>query len=116
MTLAIPNANVPPMDGGGAWTQAWWRFFASVAQSVNSQATGANPQPVTVGASPYTFTAGQAGALLVQGGGVSAMAFSRDGLTWYPLGSFYGLFPLSPGDMVRITYPGAAPVLTFVPR
>lgn len=114
MTLGIPQAGVRPLDGSGNFVPPWYRFLGSLAQSA-SQDSGANPVPVTPPGSPYSYRAPADGALIVQGGGVSAMAFSRDGLTWYPLGSFYGMFPLSAGDQIRITYV-AAPALTFVQR
>lgn len=113
MSLPIPNAGTRPLDNGGAFTPPWWRFLSSLASEAAGP-TRANPAPVSVGPSPYIYRAAVSGALMVQGGGVSALEFTRDGLTWYALGNFYGMFPMAAGDQIRVTYPAAAPVLTFV--
>jgi hypothetical protein len=52
---------------------------------------------------------------MVSGGGVSKLEFSRDGTTYYNTGSYYGMFTLSPSDMLRVTYT-QAPILTLIPR
>jgi hypothetical protein len=78
----------------------------------------AQAQPVaviTVGASPYSYTAMMPGSVIVEGGGVSALEFSRDGSTYYSTGSYYGMFALEKGDILRATYV-SAPNMTFVPR
>lgn len=61
--------------------------------------------PVTLGASPYVYTAASRGVVFIAGGGISLLEFSRDsGVTWYPTGAFYGCFFLATGDQLRITY------------
>jgi hypothetical protein len=52
---------------------------------------------------------------MISGGGVSQLEFSRDGITYYDTGSYYGMFTLSPSDMLRVTYT-QAPILTLIPR
>jgi len=75
------------------------------------------PRGVTVGASPFTFqnTTGRSVDLIVSGGTVSAIAFSRDNVTFYGVGSTAGVFWLSPYDYLRVTYT-VAPTITLVPR
>jgi len=75
------------------------------------------PSGITVGASPFTFTNDNLYTvdIIVEGGGVSLLEFSRDGTTWYSTGSFYGMFTLSKGDRLRATY-AAAPNMTLIPR
>jgi hypothetical protein len=70
-----------------------------------------------VGASPFTFqnTTGRSVDLIVTGGTVSAIAFSRDNITFYGVGSTAGVFWLSPYDYLRVTYT-VAPTITLVPR
>lgn len=74
-------------------------------------------QPVsvlTVGASPFTYTAPFAGTVAVTGGTVSAIAIIRQGAT-VATGLVTGLIPASRGDQVRVTY-SALPTMTFIPR
>lgn len=75
------------------------------------------PSAITVGASPFTYTNSNLYTvdIIVEGGGVSLLEFSRDGSTWYSTGSFYGMFALSKGDRLRATY-ASAPNMTLIPR
>lgn len=79
----------------------------------------ARAQPVksiTVGASPFTYTAPFDGTLLVTGGTVSAIALSRDGgTTFISIGLTSGLVPVSRLDQVKVTY-SVLPTETFIPR
>jgi hypothetical protein len=75
------------------------------------------PAGVTPGASPYTYqnTSGRPGDMIVSGGLVSDVAFSRDNATFYGVGAVSGVFPLSAYDFLRVTYT-VAPTMTFIPR
>ena len=75
------------------------------------------PRAVAVGASPFTFqnTTGRSVDLIVSGGTVSGITFSRDNVTFYGVGQTAGLFWLSPYDYLRVTYT-VAPTITLVPR
>lgn len=75
------------------------------------------PSGVTPGASPYTYqnTSGRPGDMIVSGGTVSAIAFSRDNATFYSAGTVSGVFPLSAYDFLRVTYT-VSPTMTFIPR
>ena len=53
--------------------------------------------------------------VIISGGTVTLIEFSRDGATWYTIGLTAGVIPLSPSDRVRVTY-SAAPIMTGVPR
>lgn len=80
--------------------------------------TAGRAQPVsaiTVGASPYTYQASFDGAVIVNGGTVSAIAFSRDGTTFFTTGATFGMFPVSRGDSIKTTYT-VVPTMTFAPR
>ena len=78
------------------------------------ESMGAPIQPVTPGASPYTYTATQPGSLSVQGGTVSLASYARAGVS-LSLGLTAGLIPMATGDKVTITYV-VAPTLNFIPR
>jgi hypothetical protein len=75
------------------------------------------PRAVVVGASPFLAqnTTGRDVDIIVTGGTVSAIAFSRDNATFYAVGLTAGMFRLSPFDYLRVTY-SVAPTMTLVPR
>lgn len=75
------------------------------------------PTGVTPGASPYTYqnTSGRPGDMIVSGGAVSAIDFSRNNATFYIVGVVSGVFSLSAYDFLRVTYT-VAPTMTFIPR
>jgi hypothetical protein len=71
-------------------------------------------QSITVGASPFTYTAPFDGTLVSTGGTVSAIAIIRQSTT-VATGLTSGLIPLSRSDKVQVTY-SASPTMTFLPR
>jgi hypothetical protein len=80
------------------------------------------PQPTqpTIGASPYTYTltdsmSAQEADIVIAGGTVSAIAFSRGGGAAQTTGATSGTFRLSRGDSLTITHTGA-PTATLIPR
>ena len=69
--------------------------------------------PVTVGASPYTWSAPFTGCLSITGGTVSAISIIRQGTT-VATGITAGLVPVSKFDQVKITY-SVLPTVVFLP-
>lgn len=100
MTLVNPDLTVNPI---------WWRFFLFLFQSI----TQVSPiQPVTVGASPFTYTQGQSrGVLVIAGGTVSDIQLTRGSVT---IPVTIGSIPVSANDTVKVTY-SVAPTINFVP-
>lgn len=78
---------------------------------------GTAPSAQVAGASPYTYTNANAYSedVMVAGGTVTGLDFSRDGSTWYASGLVIGTVRLSPGDKIKITYT-VAPTITRIPR
>jgi hypothetical protein len=72
---------------------------------------GAAIVPVTVGASPFAYTATTGGTLAISGGTVSAVTLTR-GTTTVPVSP--ASVPARNGDVVTITYT-AAPTVNFIP-
>ena len=70
-------------------------------------------QVISVGGSPYSYTAPFSGCVVVTGGTVSAIAISRQG-TSVATGLTAGIFPLSRSDILVITHTGA-PTATLLP-
>lgn len=75
------------------------------------------PSGITVTASPFIYTNSTAyeASVVVTGGTVSLIEFSRDGVTYYPVGTVAGMFTLSASDKLRVTYI-VAPTMTHIPR
>lgn len=90
-----------------------------VAPQPVEQAIGSplSPRVITVGASPFVVvnTSAAMSDIIVSGSGITALDFSRDGVTWFSTGSFYGMFALSSFDSLRVTYT-VAPLMTLIPR
>jgi len=78
-----------------------------------------NPRPVssiTVGASPFVYqnTDFYPEDIIISGGTVSSIEWSRDGSTYYNLGITAGKVRLEVGEYLRVTYT-AAPTMTKIP-
>ena len=75
---------------------------------------GAAVSALTVGASPYAYTAASRGSVAVSGGTVSALTITRGGVV-VPTGEVAGMVPVMNGDIVTVTYT-AAPTMNFIPE
>lgn len=94
----------------------WRKWFQDVWQLLNAQALPL-PTAVALGASPATvqFQFGGTASIIVSGGTVSLIEFSRDGTTFFNVGTVAGMFTLSQDDRLRITYV-APPTVTQIFR
>lgn len=106
---SLPLYNVPLMQGGHT-LRDWYFFFSGLFRGLPP----GNVEPVTPGASPYIYSATKRGSMIVEGGTVSAVEFSRDGVTFYDVGAVAGMFPINASDQLRVTY-AVVPTMTFVP-
>lgn len=104
-----PTYQTPLIDKGNT-VRDWYFFFTGLFKRIPP----ANVEPVTPTGSPYVYSAEIGGALIVEGGTVSDVEFSRDGTTWYSTGQTSGMFTVGAADRLRVTY-SSAPNLTFVP-
>lgn len=106
--------NLPTFDQAvqekGVTSKVWFFFWQALWNGIAPSAESA----VALSTSPFTFTAPRGGFLIVQGGTVSFVSFSRDGSTFHNTGQTQGIFPVSKQDQIVITY-SVAPTLTFVP-
>ena len=114
----LPNQILPPstqlVDERGVIKPNWWRFLLNVSQT----ATGTNPTgpaSITVTASPFVYTASVQGSVIVSGGPVSLIEYSKDGQLWFPTGQTGGVFQMVANDQLRVTYTNQ-PAMTFFPR
>lgn len=114
-TFGIPAPNLPlgtaPSRDGMlrpvAIDNMWYRFLARL-----SQLSAEKPiVDVTVGASPFTYTADTIGHLNIQGGTISTRTLTRGSKT---INFTTSMVPVVAGDVVTITY-SVVPTLSFVP-
>jgi hypothetical protein len=99
-----------PLNIGNNTNKDWYFFWSGLFRGL---APG-NVEPVTVGTSPYEYSATKRGSMIVSGGTVSVIEFSRDGTNYYDVGVTAGMFALNASDRLRVTY-SVAPDMTFVP-
>lgn len=112
--MARPDMPLTVAIGPGPPDKAqkdWYLFFVSVYNAV-TQGLPQSEVALTVGASPFTYQALIKGQVIISGGTVSAIAISRDGVTFYSTGQTAGTFQLCTGDRIRVTHTGA-PSMTF---
>ena len=105
----LPNFNVP-LTLKGITSKDWFFFWAGLYNGL----APAIETAITPGASPYTYSAPVKGSVIVSGGTVSAIDFSRDGSTFYTTGQTAGMFTLNAQDRLKVTYT-VVPTMTFVP-
>jgi hypothetical protein len=98
-----------PLTVQGNTHRAWYRHF----QDADNGLPPEQETSLTASASPYTYQAPRKGFVIITGGTVSLIQYSRSG-TFYNVGQTSGIFPLNQGDQLKVTY-SAAPTLTWVP-
>lgn len=96
----------------GAITRGWYSFFLGL---LKGQPTGP-AAPVAVTSSPFTYLAAQGGSLIVSGGTTTQIQFTRGDGNFYVVGTTGGMFALSQGDSLVVTYSVGPPTVTWVPR
>ena len=79
----------------------------------DSPAAAQPVQSITVGASPFSYTAAFSGSVTVTAGTVSLISIVRQGTT-VATGVTTGIFPAARGDVVQVTYT-VAPTMKFLP-
>jgi len=106
--LTLPTYDQPLVIGGKT-SSPWYRFWVGLLQE---QPQGAEI-PITVGPSPFTYTAPLGGNALISGGTISAIQLVRTMAN--NLGPGENVVPLSNGDQLIITY-SVKPTIVFMPR
>jgi hypothetical protein len=110
-TNTIPQFEQRLLKQGGTTDKNWYFFWQALWKGLPQAAETA----VVLSPTPFTYTSSQRGFVIVQGGTVSLIQFSRDGVTNYSTGQTSGCFPLAAGDSLIINYT-VAPSVTFVPQ
>ena len=105
----IPNY-AQPMYVKGNMERTWYQFFSDVWKGKPASDVSA----VVPVSSPFTYQANSKGFMIIQGGTVSLVQFSRDMNVNYNTGQTNGVFPLGQNDSLIVSY-SVAPVFTWVP-
>lgn len=92
----------------GAWINYWYQWAVRISQLTAERPIAA----VTVGGSPFTYTAATIGNMFVTGGTVSSIVLTRSGVSITCQANQF--IPMAAGDTVTVTYT-VAPTMTFVP-
>jgi hypothetical protein len=95
------------VDKAGRIIPPWNSFFQQFTSPP------ANILSVIVGASPFSYVAKQPGMLIISGGTVSAVNFTRGNIT-ISMGTSEA-FPVEIADTISVTY-SVLPTIKFVPR
>jgi hypothetical protein len=115
----IPSNRVPFFDQvTGLISREWYRYFLALLNANVDYAPQSDPANVPLTASPLIIGNDTQRPLdvMISNGGVIKVEFQRGtGGTKYNTGSYYGMFGLSPGDGLTITYSGT-PIVTLIPR
>lgn len=88
----------------------WYRYF----QQNESGTPPSSEMTITVAGSPFSYTAPSKGFVILSGGTVSAIMFSRTPGTFYLTGQTAGSFPVAQNDVLKVTY-SAKPSMVFIP-
>jgi hypothetical protein len=107
---AIPNYR-QAISQKGVTERTWYQFFNDVWKGRPQ----GDIQPITVGTSPFTYQVTSKGFMVVKGGTVSLIQFTRDGITNVNTGITAGCIPLSQGDSIIVTY-SVTPTMTWIPQ
>ena len=90
--------------------QVWYRYFTQ--NEVGTPPSG--EIAITANASPLSYTAPSKGFVIVSGGTVTSIMFSRTMNVFYLTGETAGVFPMAQNDVLKVTF-SAAPSMVFIP-
>lgn len=108
-TLPLPSLVSPLVDRLGKLVPPWNSWFQQFAQAAPAVAN------ITIGISPFSYTANSNGSLIVSGGTVSNISLIRGTTTIIVATSTVNpvIIPISIGDTVQVTYT-VSPTMQFL--
>lgn len=99
-----------PLTKGDNMSASWRRWFHDIEVGTPPS----NEQTIIPTGSPFTYQALLRGYVIIQGGSVSQVSFSRTPAIFYNTGQTSGMFSVNLGDSLKVTY-SMAPTMVFVP-
>ncbi len=113
----FPRVTAPVVDvNTGIIEQIWYQFFVSLWQRTGGGKGGA-PNPIVnidVTASPFSYIAPIAGNVWIDPGTYCKVTMERGGDVLSFGYVTRGIFPLSVGDVLTVTYTTYPPVMHFI--
>lgn len=112
--MSPPNNGVTMADGVSATGGQTPVDITSIINGL--MASAILPSNIPVGGSPFTYQnpLSRPVNILVSGGTVTTISWSRDNSNYFLIGLLAGQFQLSPGDYLRVVYI-TPPTMTLVP-
>lgn len=108
----IDHNSLGSLQGGGAG-----QYYHLTSAQLTTLLSGPTQAVVTgaAGASPFVYqnVSGFTQLIVLTGGVVTDVAFSRDNITFYSAGATPTAFPLGRGDYLQITHAGAPTITRF---
>lgn len=106
--LVLPNKMAPFVDALKRILAPWDSYLQQFTQAPP------NYQPLTVGASPFAYTAKEPGNLAITGGTVTGLALIRGEASIILGAGTNKIIPMSINDIVNVVY-SVLPTIQFVP-
>ena len=92
-----------------------WPSSGGGVSSTSSNKAGLTPIAITVGASPFAYTATATGSVAVSGGAVTNMTLTRGGTVVWNTTLSSDVIPVTLNDVVTVTYT-TAPTMNELPN
>lgn len=106
-TFGLPSRALG-LNPGGPAHETWYQWFTRI-----SQLSAERPiDPISLGASPFTYIARTIGHIFVTDGTVSAISLVRSGVAVACPSNIF--IPVAANDSVTVTY-SVLPTMTFIP-
>jgi hypothetical protein len=106
---AIPTYD-QPLTVAGNMASSWRRWLHDTEVGTPPS----NEVVIVVTSSPFTYQAPSKGSVIVSGGSVSGITYSRTTGVNHATGQTAGMFPVALGDILIVTY-ASKPTIVFTP-
>lgn len=108
-TFGLPSPALPVVDPKtGLVSSAWYQFLTRLQQLSAERPI----DPITLGPSPYVYTASTIGNMFVTGGSVASIVLGRSNVNLAVPEDVF--IPMSANDTLMVIYT-SPPTMTFVP-
>lgn len=109
-TFGLPSPTLPVVDPKtGLVSSAWYQFLTRLQQLSAERPI----DPITLGPSPYVYTASTIGHMFLDGGSVASIVLGRSGVN-LTVPDEDVFIPMSANDTLTVIYT-APPTMTFIP-
>jgi hypothetical protein len=105
-----PTYDTVLVDSSGNTNKSFYRWI----QDTDIGTPPSTEIPVKVSASPFVYQPPKKGYVLVSGGSVSVIEFSRTPGIFYITGMTTGMFSVNANDSLRVTY-SSMPLVVLIP-